>query len=245
MIFTGTLLPQDESPLENQKSTLDLLKKINTVSELIPVQTESLAIITSDTLLGSNIRNVIVNTALTVSITIPDGLPMGTEIQITQVYDSTSQITLKSKGNDTIESAVSVSYGINISSLSIMKISKTNWSRVKGAGIIESYTDVTTGIHVEKRGDGTMVQWGSWLGSTGTAGTLSNWYGTTSGTTYYRRKTITFPEAFVGELPVISGSTIGVFVREAPSLSSVMLYIMYTADPVTPYCSWIAEGPWK
>jgi hypothetical protein len=155
MIFTGTLLPQDESPLENQKSTLDLLKKINTVSELIPVQTESLAIITSDTLLGSNIRNVIVNTALAVSITIPDGLPMGTEIQITQVYASTSKITLKSKGNDTIEGAVSVSYGINISSLSIMKISKTNWSRVKGAGIIESGSNANGWY--EKYSDGTLI----------------------------------------------------------------------------------------
>jgi len=240
MIFTGTLLPQDESPLENQKSTLDLLKKINTVSELIPVQTESLAIITSDTLLGSNIRNVIVNTALAVSITIPDGLPMGTEIQITQVYASTSRITLKRKGNDTIEGAASVSYGINISSLSIMKISKTNWSRVKGAGIIESYTDAN-GNFIEKSGAGRMR-------ITGVLGALIT---TTSanGSIYYATRAITFPVSFKtgttpSVIPLIHGGNEISWMGKAVSITETgcTLVICGANNAVTAYPYYIAEG---
>jgi len=69
-----------------------------------------------------------------------------------------------------------------------------------GAGIIESYTDPDTGIHVEKRGDGSMVMS---LYEIVTDQAISTAYGTLlfQGTRVY-----TFPEAFIDDPVPLAGA---------------------------------------
>jgi hypothetical protein len=121
----------------------------------------------------------------------------------------------------------------------------TTETKAVGAGIIESYDDPATGIHVEKRGDGTMVQYGRWLGSTGAANNAANYYGSTSGTTYYRYKVTTFPEAFVGALPIITATSDVQCTTMSISLSSFGGLLLCNADPTTYYFNWVAFGRWR
>lgn len=113
-----------------------------------------------------------------------------------------------------------------------------------GAGIIESGSN-TNGAWI-KYGDGTMECWGSWLSTTGAAGGQLNWYGTTSGMTYYRALTVTFPKSFLtGTTPKVVSSSATVASLETLSSSGFVNSIRYNVDPVGLDVCWHAIGRWK
>jgi len=60
-----------------------------------------------------------------------------------------------------------------------------------GAGIVESGGDATNGYI--KFSNGVILQWGNADNSGDSPHSVSNWFGTSSGTSYYKDATVVFP----------------------------------------------------
>jgi hypothetical protein len=105
-------------------------------------------------------------------------------------------------------------------------------------------TAITTGVGWIQFGDGTMICWGGWATSSGTAGTNTNFFGTTSGTTYYRYMNVSFPKHFT-TLDAILTACIFPATWELTTLDGFLNTVRYGADPTGYNCTWLAIGKWK
>jgi len=113
-----------------------------------------------------------------------------------------------------------------------------------GAGIIESGGDDTNGRYI-KYGDGTMMQWGLWIGSTGTLATLPNWFGTTSGSSTCRYITVTFPATFYNTAIILTANSQVAATRSTPTVNDFVGYLIWNTDPAAYEYNWQAIGRWK
>lgn len=117
--------------------------------------------ITSNTTIGLLDHLVLIDTANAVTITIPEGCPIGHEIKITRLVASTNAVTVARSGTETIEGgATFITHGstvastLNNSEVVLKKISATSWQFV-GGEIIGSNTN---GSYVQYA-NGTMIAW--------------------------------------------------------------------------------------
>jgi len=113
-------------------------------------------------------RDVMISITSAVTVTISEGLPIGTETRILRTVDSTNAVTVARSGSETINGAVSLAFTLGISEITFKKVSATNWELVVGAGIVE--IDGNTGL----LGDGNVVPFYE-------AGTWTPTYKSTSG----------------------------------------------------------------
>lgn len=117
--------------------------------------------ITGNYTVTANDRTIIVNTASAVTITLPEGLPIGSDIDIMRLVASTNAVTVARSGSETIEGGTSfVTHGayassfLNDSMVSLQKKSSTSWKFV--SGIISGST---SDGRYEKHSNGIMHQW--------------------------------------------------------------------------------------
>lgn len=145
-----TIQTQVASAISSTKSAL------NSVGVTVPVPTTA-----SITITDAN-RDVIVNTANAVIITISAGLPVGSRASIMRSVSSANTITVARSGSETIEGGATfvthgsyVSATLNLSEVVLKKVSSTEWRFVGG----EVSGSNSNGSWI-KYGDGTMEAWG-------------------------------------------------------------------------------------
>lgn len=95
-------------------------------------------------------RTIIVNTASAVTITLPEGLPIGFDVCISRALASTNAVTVARTGSDTIEGGTSfVTHGVfesstyNSSEIKILKKTFTEWYIVTLPVIKAEYSNQT------------------------------------------------------------------------------------------------------
>jgi len=113
-----------------------------------------------------------------------------------------------------------------------------------GGTIIESGGDDTNGRYI-KYGDGTMVQFGLWIGSTGTLITSPDWFGTTSGSSSGRYRTVTFPATFYNTAIILTATSQVIATISTPTVNGFNGYLLYSSDPAAYEYHWKAIGRWK
>lgn len=112
--------------------------------------------ITGNYTVTSNDRSIIVNTASAVTITLPEGLPIGFDIDIMRLVASTNAVTVARTGSDTVEGgATFITHGaftastLNDQRVSIQKKSSTSWKfvsgEISGSSSNQKYTKFASG----------------------------------------------------------------------------------------------------
>lgn len=140
--------------------TIKVMERLLAIGNSIRDNIFSQAItITSNTTIGLLDHLVLIDTANAVTITIPEGCPIGHEIKITRLVASTNAVTVARSGTETIEGgATFITHGstvastLNNSEVVLKKISATSWQFV-GGEIIGSNTN---GSYVQYA-NGTMI----------------------------------------------------------------------------------------
>ncbi len=204
--------------------------------------------ITSNTTIGLLDHLVLIDTANAVTITIPEGCPIGHEIKITRLVASTNAVKVARSGTETIEGgATFITHGstvastLNNSEVVLKKISATSWQFVGG----EISGSNANGFYV-KYANGTMEQWFDQ--------TVSIAVTTVYAESYYGHKTWTFPISFTNS-PVFCymtartpgkitscASTNSARPSSAGSFYVQDLNVNGTNDY---YCQYFAIGRWK
>ncbi len=128
-------------------------------------------------------------------------------------------------------------------------LSRLNWlgtvAQVEGlpTGSILEYGSNANGEFV-KFADGTLIC--KYSANDGVANlSLSNWFGSTSGVTYYGNNLVTFAHAFVGIPEVCAGVTVarGIFVRDVTSTTANIRLIHFNSITLAKI-GYLAIGRW-
>lgn len=105
--------------------------------------------ITGNYTVTANDRTIIVNTASAVTITLPEGLPIGFDVDIMRLVASTNAVTVAKTGSDTIEGGSTfITHGafasstLNDQKVTIQKKSSTSWKFV--SGVVKGSTSAGT-----------------------------------------------------------------------------------------------------
>lgn len=199
----------------------------------------------------NSVELIIITSDSAMTITIPDGLPVGSFVKIAKNVSGSTQGLISTSGSELIEGASSfVVYPTRAAGYfdpsikGFMKVDSLNWKFVEGCIVYLSSSGMG-----RKYADGRLSQHGQLAAGTPTSSS-PNVYGSTSGTTWFYEAVVTLPVAYPNTAFSVSGSSDYAFwAKHYLSASTITCMLAYGASfggsGSTKSIKWGTEGSWR
>lgn len=173
-------------------------------------------ITTAYTVLNTD-KTILINTNNAVTITVPGSLSVGFELEVQRISSglTTNAVTLSFTGETIYTAGTIALFGAGTAKTAkycerfvVRKITSTTWELVSG-----SDCGVNTNGFYNAKFDGELVVSG--VVSCAMTNTISNWFGSSSGTSYFGSPSVTFAKSFIAvkainAIPITNGATVRV-----------------------------------